>query len=183
MSGNTANPRIWINGDVLTAPAGTTEPTDVSAAWPAGWAALGLLSEDGATEARDESTDDKYAWGGILVRTTRSKHKRTIKVIALEDNPTVFGLVNPGSSAVTATGVTTRTVKVPNTPNRRAFGIEVKDGNTIKRRVIPDGEVTEVGEVAFSDEEMTGYELTITIYPDASGVLYRDITNDAQAAV
>lgn len=182
MAGDTGNPRIWEGADAYAAPLGTTAPTDVSTAWAVGWLPLGLLSEDGASESRDQDMTDHYAWGGILVRTTRSKHKRTITITALEDNLTVFGLVNPGSTAVTATGTTTRTVKVP-TSDPRAFGLELRDGDVKKRRVIPRGEVVEVGEVSLSDSEMTAFELTINVYPDSSGVLYMDITDDPQAVV
>lgn len=181
MSGDTANPRVWINADAYRAPLGTTAPTDTSAAWPAGWDPFGLLSEDGITEQRADTLTDMFAYGGILVRTTRSKHKRTIKVICLEDNPIVFATVNPGSTASTAGGVTTRTVKVPNT-NRQAFGLEVRDGDITKRIVIPAGEVMSVGDAKFADAEMTMKELDINVYPDADGVLYYELTDDAQAA-
>lgn len=188
MAGDTANPRIWVNADVYDAPVGTTAPVDVTTAWAAAWKPLGLLSEDGMTESREDEVTDHYAYGGILVRTTKSKHKRSIVVTALEDNPVVWGLVNPGSTATTSAGptppagVTTRIIKVP-TPNPRAFGLHLVDGTVIKRRVIPRGEVIAVGETSITDNEMAMYELTINIYPDATGVLYRDITNDAQATV
>lgn len=188
MAGDVANPRIWVNADVYVAPVGTTAPTDVTTAWAAAWDALGLLSEDGMTETREEESTDHYAWGGILVRTTRSKHKRTFTVTALEDNPTVWGLVNPGSTATTSAGptppagVTTRQVYVPG-PDPRAFGLELVDGDITKRRVIPRGEVVAVGDVTISDNEMAMYELTINVYPDGAGVLYIDITDDPQAVV
>lgn len=175
-----ANVRIWEGADAYVADVGTIAPTGVSGSWPSGWEPLGLLSEDGATEAREQDVQDHYAWGGILVRTTRSKHKRSMKITCLEDTPAVFGLVNPGSTASSALGITTRTVKVP-VSDRRAFGLEVRDGNITKRRIIPQGEVVDVAEVAFADSQMTGYELTINIYPDADGVLYTDITDDPQA--
>lgn len=180
MAGNTANPRIWVNADVYVAPVGTAAPTDTATALNAAFLPLGLLSEDGMVESREEDSTDHYAWGGILVRTTRSKHKRTFTVTALEDNPVVFDLVNPGSTAVTNTGVTTRTIKVPG-PDPRAFVIELVDGDIVKRRYIPRAEVVEVGDVTFSDSEMVMYELTINIYPDGSGVLYKDFTDDPQA--
>lgn len=181
MAGDVSNPRIWVNADVYVAPVGTTAPTDLTTAWAAGWEPLGLLSEDGLTESREEESTDHYAWGGILVRTTRSKHKRTFTVTALEDNAAVFGVVNPGSTAVTATGVTTRTVKVP-TPDVRAFGFEFLDGDIVKRRIIPRGEVVAVGDVTFLDNELAAYELTINVYP-VNGVLYTDLTDDPQADV
>lgn len=182
MAGDTDNPRLWEGADFYAAPVGTTAPTDVDTALAVAWLAAGLLSEDGASETRDQDSTDHYAWGGKLVRTTRSKHKRQLKVTCLEDNLIVFGLVNPGSTAATTTGVTTRTVKVPK-QDPRAFLLELRDGDITKRRVIPKGEVVEVGEVAFSDSDLTAYELTITIYPAADDTLYLDITDDPQAVV
>lgn len=180
MAGDTDNPRIWLNADVYAADTDHgAAPTDVTSALNAAFEALGLLSEDGMTEGREEEQTDHYAYGGILVRTTRSKHKRTFVVTALENTPVVFDLVNPGSTAATNAGVTTRTIKVPTTtPNRKSFVLHHVDGDTIRRRYIPTGEVTEVGEVSITDNEMEAFELTITVYPDADGVLYEDISND-----
>jgi hypothetical protein len=76
VAGDIANPRFWVNADVWVASVGTTAPTDVAAAWPANWDTVGLLTEDGMTESRNDDTADHYAYGGILIRTTRSKHKR-----------------------------------------------------------------------------------------------------------
>lgn len=180
MSGDTENPRIWVNADAFVAPVGTVAPTNIVGAWDAAWEVLGLLSDDGMTESRNEDVTDHYAWGGVLVRTTRSKHKRTIKITALEDNPVVFGIVNPGSEAATVGGVTTRTVKVPSA-DPRAFGLELVDGDITRRRIIPRGEVVTIGDIASSEAGMSMYELTINIYPDADGVLFLDITDDPQA--
>jgi hypothetical protein len=148
----------------------------------ADWKAVGLLSEDGASEARDEDTSDFYAWGGKLIRTQRSKHKRSISVTCLEDNLVVFGLVNPGSTVTTTAGVNTRTIKIPKS-EKRAFTLELTDGDVTKRRHIPTGEITEVGEVTLSESDLQAFELTITLYPSADDVLYVDYDNDPQTAV
>lgn len=184
MAGDVSNPRLWEGADLWTAPVGTSLPVTLDAAMStvAAWEAVGLLSEDGASESRDEDSSDFYAWGGKLIRTQRSKHKRTIRVTCLEDNLTVFGLVNPGSTVSTTSGVNTRTIKIPK-GQRNAFCLELTDGDVKKRRHIPTGEVTEVGEVTLSDSELTAYALTITIYPDVDDVLYIDIDNDPQGAV
>lgn len=182
MAGDTANPRVWLNGDVYTAPVGSTAPVNVAAAWDTAWKAVGLLSEDGLTEAREEDSTDHYAWGGILVRTTRSHHKRSFSFTVLEDNLVVFGLVAPGSTAATATAITTRTIKVP-TVNVVAFGVEMKDGTVTKRLVIPRGEVVEVGDTTFGEADMAMRELTVNVLPASDGTLYKEITNDPQAVV
>ncbi|WP_405560686.1 hypothetical protein [Streptomyces sp. NBC_01180] len=184
MAGNVLNPRLWEGADFYTAETGTALPETLNEAMStvAAWKAVGLLSEDGASESRDQDSTDFYGWGGVLIRTQRSKHKRTIQVTCLEDNLTVFGLVNPGSPApTTATGVNTRTVKVPKS-DPRSFVMELHDGDVTKRRHIPRGEVTEVGEVSLSDSDLQAYALTITIYPDVDGVLYVDYDNDTTNA-
>lgn len=184
MAGDVSNPRLWEGADLWTAPMGTAIPTNLTDPMSSatGWSAVGLLSEDGASEARDEDSTDFYAWGGQLIRTKRGKHKRTIQVTALEDNLVVFGLVNPGSTVSTADGVNTRTVKIPKS-EKVSFVLELRDGDIVRRRHIPMGEVTEVGEVPLSETDLQAFELTITIYPDADGVLYHDIDNDPQGAV
>ncbi|MFD3517703.1 hypothetical protein [Streptomyces sp. NPDC058657] len=182
MAGDTANVRLWEGADFYVAPVGTTAPTDIVTALAPAWKPVGLLSEDGASESRDQDTADHYAWGGKLVRTTKSKHKRQIKVTCLEENAVAFGLINPGSTASTTGGVTTRVIKVPKT-DPRAMLLVLRDGEITKRRVLPRGEVIEVGETTFSDSELSAYELTINIYPAADDTLYLDITDDPQAVV
>lgn len=183
MSGNVNNPRLWEGADLWTAPVGTALPLTLAdpMSGASTWKAVGLLSEDGASEARDEDSTDFYAWGGKLVRTKRSKHKRSITVTCLEDNLTVFGLVNPGSTVATAAGVNTRTVKIPKS-DKRSFVLELHDGDITRRRHIPSGEITEVGEVSLSESDLQAFELTITIYPDADDVLYVDYDNDTANA-
>lgn len=183
MSGDVANPRLWEGADLYTGPIGTALPAALATAMstvPA-WKAVGLLSEDGASESRDEDVSEFYSWGGRLVRTRRSKHKRQIKVTCLEDNLVVFGLTNPNSTVATATGVNTRTVKIPKS-EKVAFVLELVDGAITRRRHIPTGEVVEVGAVTLSDSDLQAFELTITIYPDSADILYLDYDNDPQGA-
>lgn len=181
MAGDTDNPRIWEGADFYVGDVGATAPTDVTSDWGADWDPIGLIDEDdGVVQTRDQDVNTHYAYGGILVRTTRSKHRRQIKVTALEDSALVFGLVNPGSTSDTAGGVTTRTVMVP-VSDLRAFGAELRDGGITSRLIIPRGEVVEVGDQEAHDDNMTTYPLTIDIYPDADGVLFYELTDNPAA--
>lgn len=177
MAGDPTRAALWQNADVYintTLPA--TGPTDVTTAWPSGWEAVGLLDGDeGFTESRENESSEFYAWGGILVKKTKSKHKRSIKFVALEDNPVVFALINPGSTRTTAAGVTTANVKVPGNVDF-AIGFEVNDGPKRKRRVVKRATVEEVGEIKESESALTAYEITVVLYPEADGTLYTDIS-------
>jgi hypothetical protein len=176
MSGDPTNAALWQNADVYIAPSGTAGPTDVSTAWGASWDAVGLLDGDkGFTEARSDTSNDHYAWGGILVKKTKSKHKRTIKFIALEDNATVFGLVNPGSTRATASGITTASVHVP-TNAEFAIGFEVRDGSKVRRRSVLRATLDSVGDVVDSEGSLAAYEVTVVLYPASDGTLYTDVS-------
>ncbi|WP_405061896.1 hypothetical protein OG474_09645 [Kribbella sp. NBC_01505] len=182
MAGDPTKASLWANADVYYAPVGTTAPTDTYTAPAVAWKLVGLLDGDeGMTEARDEDTSEHYAWGGILVKSTRSKHKRTIKFVALEDNDNVFALVNPGSdrAAADVNGVVVDTVRVP-VAQEYAFLFEVRDGDKVRRRIVKRGEITEVGEIKDSEADLTAYEMTTTLYPESDGELYKTLTGPAE---
>lgn len=178
MSGEAKNTSLWNGADVYIAPAGTAGPTGVTGAWPAPWVAVGLLDgSEGITEGRDEDTGEHYAWGGNLYRRTRSKHKRSFKFTALEDNDTTFDLVNPGSTRTTANGVRTSTVKVPVT-EQFAVGHELRDGDVVKRRWAKTAEVSELEEIKEGEEDPTVFGITTLIFPEADSTLYHVIETD-----
>lgn len=181
MAGNPDNSRLWTGADVYVAPLGTTGPTDLTTAWPAAFKPLGLLGEDaGITEGRSQDSKQFFAYGGVLVRAVQAKFVRTFKFVALEDNPTVFQLTNPGSVVGTPTGgIVRKTIKNP-IPNPQAFGFELRDGASVtRRRLIPRAEITDVGDIVFKDEELAAVEFTLTCYPASDGTIYFDLDNEA----
>ena len=181
MSGDTANTALWQNADVyIDFAMAATAPADVTTAWAVGWDAAGLLDgEEGFTEGRDGDSAEFYAWGGILVKKTKSKHKRTIKFVAMEDNATTFALVNPGSTR-TEDGVTFLTTSVVKVPTNVDFsiGFETRDGDKVRRRIVKRATVEEIGEIKESESEPTVYEITVVLYPEANGDLYTEISGD-----
>jgi len=183
MAGDTTNAKLWAGADVFVDFDGTgVTPADVTTAWDAGWEAAGLLDpEEGFTEAREEETSEFYAWGGILVKKAKTRHKRTIKFVALEDNDTTFRLVNPGSTRAADTvnpELMVSTVKVPKYEEFQ-IGFEVHDGDEVRRRICERAEIEEIGEVKDSETELTVYEITVVLYPDATGTLYTELSGPA----
>ena len=178
MTGNAANADLWTDADVFIAPVGTVKPTTVSAAWAAAWKPVGLLNgEEGFTLSRDEDTAEHYAWGGLLIRKTRSKHKRTIKFVAMEDNEVTFDLVNPGSARTVdgASGLITSSIKVPKYGDF-AVGFEMRDGNKVKRRFVSRATLEEIGEITESESDVAVYEITVVLFPTPDGTLYTELS-------
>lgn len=180
MSGNPENVDFWLDADVFfdftrTAPS----PTDLATDWDVLWLPAGLLNgDDGITETRDESSEDTFAWGGILVRTTYSQHKRTLSVVMLEDNAVTFGLINPGKSTRTsAEGVIKSEVFVPQRKKIR-MGLELKDGDKVKRRYVPTVELGEVSEIETAENTPNQYSVTVQVYPDGNKKLWDEYKTD-----
>lgn len=186
MSGETTNVRIWEEADVyftdVVEDITTIAPDDLDAEWPEEWIPLGLLGEDdGIGETRTNQTSDKYAYGSILVRVTRSQEKETYTWAFLEDTDSIFKLLNPDSLSEVDGDVTHRTYVVPNKSNIKAYGLERRDGDIISRIVIPTGEITEGGTGQWQDDELYERPVTMTLYPDGDKVTKHEWTNDPQA--
>lgn len=176
MAGDPTKVDFWSGADVYIAPTGSTVPTDLTTAWDAAWKAVGLLDGDeGFTTARDVTTEDHYAWGGILVKTTKSKHKRSVTFVMLEDNAVTFGLVNPGSTRTTTLGVTTSTIKVP-TPDEFMIGFEMNEGSFRKRRWTKRATVESVAEIKEAENAPTVYQATVVLYPEADKTISKELS-------
>ena len=174
MAVNTANVSTGkpkVTGAVYRAPIGTTLPTDATTELADGYVSLGYVSDDGMTNSNSMEVENLKAWGGDIVLTTQTDREDTfqcklIEALNLEVLKAVYGDDN-----VTGTIETGVTVKV-NTAQLEAY-IWVFDmsmrGDKLKRVVIPNGTITEVGDITYKDEEAIGYDVTITAAVDESG--------------
>ena len=179
MAKNLANIRIYGDQDsaVYVGPKGTTLPTGLAAP-AAAFQDLGWLSEDGTDITREVSTTDFTAWqGGTIVRSKVSGVKDTVKVVCLEETAIALGLLYPGSTSVTTTGVTTISVPGGSAANEKALVVDFIDDTVTKRYSIPRAEVTGTGTVSHKNSDMTMYEFTFTIYGD-----FEIITNNPALA-
>lgn len=172
------------SGGVKIGPLGATLPTDATTALDAALKSAGYIGEDGLTENADRSTEKVKAWGGDTVKVLQTDFAATYTFTFLESLnttvlETVYGEDNVTVTPATATKGTLRTVLVNgDTLPHKTFVFEVRDGDARIRIVIPDGQVTEVGEVTYNDGEVIGYEVTVEAFRDpdlnANAVKYID---------
>jgi hypothetical protein len=174
VSGDPSNARNWPDADVYVAPTGSTIPADADTAFSAAWELVGLLDGDaGFTQARSEDKNDLYAWGGILVRTTRRNFKQTVTFTALEDNDVTRDLIWPGSTATS--------LVVPR-PARVMIAFEMTEDAVVKRLISAyEAEIDVNGDITDNEPDLTRYELIATIFPDTSttpATLFHEQAND-----
>ncbi|MBO4819130.1 MAG: phage tail protein [Firmicutes bacterium] len=165
-----AKPRT--GGAIYRAPLGTTLPTDASTAIDTTvFKALGYLSEDGLVNTNSPESDTVKAWGGDVVLAYQSEKADTFQFTPIESlNIDVLKAVY-GDSNVTGDLSTGITVTANATDQEEAvwvFDMIMRNG-VLKRIVIPDGKISEIGDITYADEEVVGYETTLTAMPDASG--------------
>lgn len=162
-------------GGVLLAPLATTLPTAPSTAPNVAFKTAGYIGEDGVTEAGERSIEKIKAWGGDTVKVVQTEHSLTYQFTFLETlNADVlkalYGTANVTTTAATASTGTIHAVKVTGeTLPHGCFIFEVKDGDAKIRIVVPDGQITEVGEITYSSESVIGYQVTIECYADSAG--------------
>lgn len=165
-----ANVRVAVTGTINYAPAGTTLPEDATTGLDAAFDELGYADESGVVQAINEDRNDIIAWqNGDKVRKVRTNHDVTYAFTMLETNEGSLAVYyGDGSfSGTLADGV----VEVRGDTNTRgAWAIHVIDGENLIRIVIPDGEVTERGEVSYVNGDAVKYPVVVTGYPDEDGV-------------
>ena len=177
-----------VGGAVHWAPIGTTLPTDATTAIASvsnAYVDLGYVSEDGLTNNNSPESDTVKAWGGDTVLNLQTDRPDTFALTLIEAmNEDVLKTIY-GASNIVVDGDGNITVKA--TAQDMPSGVWVFDmilkGGRAKRIVVPNGTISELGEIAYKDSEAVGYNVTITDVPDTNGVYhYEYITATAPSA-
>ena len=159
-----AKPKV--TGAISVAPLGTTLPTDAVADLDPAFKSLGYIGEDGLSNANSPSIETKKAWGGDTILTSQSERPDTFTCKLVEAlNPEVLKVVY-GSDNVKDSAGKIEVSATSTEPEPNVFVIDtILSDNHLKRIVIPHGQLTEIGELVYSDSEALAYEPTIQALP------------------
>lgn len=160
-----------VGGAIYRAPLGTALPTDATTALGEAFKALGYCSEDGLTNTNSPESDSTKAWGGDTVLTYQTAKEDNfgftlIEALSVEVLKAIYGSDNV--TGTLATGITVTANADEAEEAVWVFDMILRDG-ALKRIVVPDGKISEVGEITYSDSDAVGYETTLAAMPDTSG--------------
>lgn len=166
---STAKPKI--GGAIYSAPLGATLPTNAVTELDDAFNSLGYISEDGLTNNNTPETDTIKAWGGDTVDVVQSEKADTfgytlIEALNVEVLKEVYGPNNVSGSLDTM--ITIKANATPLEAHCLVVDMVLKAG-VLKRIVIPNATVSEIGEISYADEDAIGYETTLTAMPDENG--------------
>lgn len=183
-------PDQQVTGAIKHAPIGTSLPTLSSitkAAVTLDVAFTGdeYVSEDGLTLAPALSTTDIKDWSGATVRKVLESFDGTLGWTMISTNDGALSIAFGADNVTTGAATTTHGKQVEvdlgaRLPDRESFVFLMKDGDARIVIVVPDGQVTEVGEVTFASNAAVGWQVTLSTYPDEDGNSIYIYTDDGQ---
>ncbi|MEU5424235.1 phage tail protein [Streptomyces olivoreticuli] len=178
---------VGANGGGWVGPLGTAGPTSLGVP-PAPWTGLGAISDDGLKYGMEEDRKEFTPWGVTSpFRTQVTKSVRTFGITMWETKSPIVKSVmfrtpvadlGPGTDGVSRFAESASPV-----PDRRSWYFLVADGDSVEGFYVPNGEITKRSDVTYKGEELAGYEVTITAYPDAmNNTVYHAFSSAVLAA-
>ena len=181
-------PEQSTTGAIKHAPLGTTLPTLESISTSGvvldnAFTGNEYVSEDGLTLSPSMSTSDIKDWSGAVVRKLLESFDGTLSwtMISTDENALKisFGDDYVTKNAATLThGTQLRAALGAHLPDEQSWVFLMKDGDARIVIVVPDGQITEVGDVTFKANEAVGWNVTLSCYPDSAGHSIYIMTDD-----
>lgn len=181
-------PEQKTTGAIKNAPIGTTLPTLASISKngvqiDSAFTGDEYVSEDGLTLTPSVSTTDIKEWSGATVRKVLESFDGTLSWTMISTNAgslgVAFGADYVDSEVATANHGNQNKVSLgAHLPEPRSWVFLMKDGDARIVIVVPNGQVTEVGEVTFAANAAVGWNVTLSCYPDENGECIYIYTDD-----
>jgi len=168
---NAGNACAWTTDFAAVPPSAPEDPTAVPAA---AWIPVGACDQTGITEGFTETTVNVMAIGILSAfRVLYTEETKTFQVVLLEMERDICQSVMfkvPLLSLARSGGFRSVAEVSAPVPDRRAWLFRIADGDVIQQFYVPQGEVTTRANVAYAQNDVAKFDVTMTCYPDADNV-------------
>ena len=185
-------PEQGVTGAIKHAPLGTAIPTlaDIKKAGVTlnqAFTGNEYVSEDGLTLTPSRSTTDIKDWSGATVRKVLESFDGTLSWTMISTNKGALSIAFGSGHVTTSAAATDHGAQVQAAlgaylPEEQAWVFLMKDGDARIVIAVPDGQITEVGEVTFASNAAVGWNVTLSCYPDTNGNCIYIMTDDGVVA-
>lgn len=166
-------PDQLVTGAINSAPTGTALPVDEAASLNVAFKDSGYISDSGLKIGTNQDSTEIKDWSGNLVRTIMAGYGNQLTWEHLEWNEQSLKnfLGDANVTAVTTAGAPTKITAKFNGDEMpvKSYVVNMKDGVRKIRVVIPNGQVSERGEISFLKTDAIKLPITLKTFPDASG--------------
>lgn len=164
-----SNVRVAVTGGIYQAPSGTALAMSALSDLDVAYDELGYASGDGVKQSIGADTTSIKAWqGGSELRKIQTSHALTFDFTMLETSDqtleTYYGNVEDLGGGETLTRVTADQL------DHYVWAIHIIDGDYRLRLLIPDGQVTDRGDVSYVNGDAISYPVTLSCFPDDDNV-------------
>lgn len=173
------------NGAIFRAPLGTALPTDETTELNVAFIGQGYAHEDGLERAISKAYETIRAWGGDEVKRSRTELTVQFTFTLIEAANGEVAKTIFGEDAVTVTPATSSegtkiaVAYAGEDPEDSSWVFDLKDGNHVRRIVAPVAQVvTEDFTQTFSDADVIGYPVTLSLRADESGNYFYEYADD-----
>lgn len=181
-------PEQKTTGAIKHAPVGTTLPvlSDIGTSGvtldPA-FVGDEYVSEDGLTLSPSMSTTNIKDWSGTVVRKLLEEFDGTLSWTMISTNEDTLKIAFgddyvTSAAASSAHGAQVRAALGAHLPDTQSWVFLMKDGDARVVIVVPNGQITEVGDVTFVSNNAIGWQVTLSTYPGSDGNSIYIMTDD-----
>lgn len=153
-----------VGGYLFAAPSGTTLPNDYSTALGDAFINLGYVTDDGATFSTDAESSTFKDLNGDDIATSNGGRTRTLNVQLAEVKADTLKEVFGQSAVTVGNGGDITIAHNNNDMPHRVIVMELVLRNGRKwRRVLPDAQITEWGDLTVLYSDLVAFDITFTL--------------------
>src|SRR5215471_2644490 len=157
---------------IYVAPPGTAPPADTSTAYPAPWACLGYLSDDGPTVGQSTDSTDLTPWQSVApIKSIITSRSVTMQFVLWQLNARTLALYFDTDIPVEGTdGSLDMHVRTDQAGHTYAISIDSRDGNRVLRVTFPRASLSDAGDMAITRGAVVPLDCTLSAL-ETAGVL------------